>query len=83
MNASHQSVWNHIHDRAPRIGGRFRLHGDVPFLHANLGNIEDWPMKFTGTEEHTPGSAACSTSCRTKWNRRTPAGALQSQGDPR
>ena len=37
------------------IGGRFRLHSDVPFLHANLGNTEDWPMKFTATEEHTPG----------------------------
>ncbi len=24
------------------------------FLHANLGNTEDWPIKFTGTEEHTP-----------------------------
>jgi hypothetical protein len=24
------------------------------FLHANLGNTEDWRIKFTGTEEHTP-----------------------------
>ena len=24
------------------------------FLHANLGVTDDWPIKFTGTEEHTP-----------------------------
>jgi hypothetical protein len=24
------------------------------FLHANLGGTEGWPIKFTGTEEHTP-----------------------------
>ena len=24
------------------------------FLHANLGGTDDWPIKFTGTEEHTP-----------------------------
>ena len=24
------------------------------FLHANLGATYDWPIKFTGTEEHTP-----------------------------
>jgi hypothetical protein len=24
------------------------------FLHANLGGTDDWPIRFTGTEEHTP-----------------------------
>ena len=24
------------------------------FLHANLGGTDDWPIKFTGTEEQTP-----------------------------
>ena len=24
------------------------------FLHANLGGTGDWPIIFTGTEEHTP-----------------------------
>jgi hypothetical protein len=24
------------------------------FLHANLGGTEDWPIRFRGTEEHTP-----------------------------
>ena len=42
MNASYHSVRNHIHDRAARIGGTFRLNGYVPFLNANLGNTEDW-----------------------------------------
>jgi hypothetical protein len=24
------------------------------FLHANLGGTDDWPIRFTDTEEHTP-----------------------------
>jgi hypothetical protein len=24
------------------------------FLHANLGGTDDWPIRFRGTEEHTP-----------------------------
>jgi len=24
------------------------------YLHANLGGTDDWPIKFTGTERHTP-----------------------------
>ncbi|CEF48961.1 unnamed protein product [uncultured bacterium] len=29
MNASYHSVRNHIHDRAARLGGGFRLYGDI------------------------------------------------------
>jgi hypothetical protein len=48
------------------------------FLHANLGNTEDWPIKFTGTEEHTPELCRLVNELQHEMERRwTPAGTLQ------
>ena len=38
------------------------------FLHANLGGTDDWPIRFRGTEEHTPELCRFLNELQDEWS---------------